>query len=305
LIDLFSYLPGFLQVLKIENGLSENTCAAYRSDVLSFLGLLSVAETVTADDIRAYVRYLGAQGYAPASVQRKIAATKRFCRYLYIQGVLSSDISVEIVVRATPRALPVGVFEPVMRELLAQPDATDRYQQRDHALLSLMYGAGLRVSEICALKLSQIGLGESWIRVVGKGNKERLVPIPDSVSKILQAYIQTSRGEIRLADRVAWVFLSRGGQAMSRQAVFQIVRKYAARMGVSDMHPHQLRHAFATHLLNRDANVRDVQVCLGHARLSTTQKYLSVSTAHMRRMYDNAHPLSSADEGSGLGPERN
>jgi len=298
------YLPGFLQVLRVEHGLSENTCSAYRGDVHAFLEVLSVSETVTADDIRAYVRYLGNQGYAPASVQRKIAATKRFCRYLYIQGVLSSDVSVEIVVRATPRALPVGVFESVMRELLAQPDGTDRYRHRDQALLSLMYGAGLRVSEVCALKLAQVGLGESWIRVVGKGNKERLVPVPDSVGTLLQSYIQTSRAAIRLADRVPWVFLSRGGQALSRQAVFQIVRKYATRMGVLGMHPHQLRHAFATHLLNRDANVRDVQVCLGHARLSTTQKYLSVSTAHMRRMYDNAHPLSPAPGGADLDAER-
>lgn len=303
-MPLSQYMSGFLQVLRVEHGLSENTCSAYRGDVLSFFKLLSVAETVTSDDIRAYVRYLGNQGYSPASVQRKIAATKRFCRYLYIQGVLSSDIAVEIVVRATPRPLPVGIFESVMREFLAQPSPMDRYQQRDHALLSLMYGAGLRVSEVCALKLSQVGLGESWIRVVGKGNKERLVPIPDSVGTILQTYMQTARSDIRLADRVSWVFLSRGGQAMSRQAVFQIVRKYAARMGVDGMHPHQLRHAFATHLLNRDANVRDVQVCLGHARLSTTQKYLSVSTAHMRRMYDNAHPLSSVKKGADLGPER-
>jgi integrase/recombinase XerD len=291
-MSLSSYLPDFLQVLLIEDGLSENTRMAYRRDIETFLDRLGAEDTVTADDIRAYVRYLGTHGYASASVQRKVAAIKRFCRYLYMQGVLSSDISVEVVLRAMPRALPVGIFESVMKVLLAQPDHTDRYGQRDRALLFLMYGAGLRVSEVCSLRLSQLGLRESCIRVVGKGNKERIVPLPMSVSQVIQAYIETMRPTMRLSGRVDWVFLSRGGRALSRQAVFQILRKYADRMGVSGMHPHQLRHAFATHLLNRDVSVRDVQVCLGHARLSTTQKYLSVSTAHLHRMYEKSHPLA-------------
>jgi integrase/recombinase XerD len=286
------HLPGFLQVLLVEDGLSDNTRLAYRRDIQSFLVVLGTVDEISSDDIRAYVRYLGRHGYAPASVQRKIASAKRFCRYLYMQGVLSSDIAAEVVVRSVPRPLPVGVFESVMKELLVQPSVTDRYQQRDLALLALMYGAGLRVSEVCSLRLSQLGLGDSWVRVVGKGGKDRFVPIPGSVGQLLQAYIQAERTEIRLSDRVEFVFLSRGGRALSRQAVFQIVRKYAARMGAPEIHPHQFRHAFATHLLNRDVSVRDVQSCLGHAKLSTTQKYLSVSTAHIHRMYDKAHPLS-------------
>ncbi len=286
------HIGPFLQILRIEDGLADNTCMAYRRDVAAFLQIVGLAETIVADDMRAYVRYLAQGGYKPASIQRKMAAIKRFCRYLFMQGYLSEDVALDIEVRAIPRPLPVGIFESVIKALLAQPNGADRYQQRDHALLCLMYGTGLRVSELCSLKLSHLGLGEFWVRVLGKGNKERLIPIPDTVGKILQSYIQTARPTIRLADRVDWVFLSRGGQALSRQSVFQLVRKYALRMGVSDMHPHQLRHAFATHLLNRDANVRDVQACLGHARLSTTQKYLSVSTAHLRRMYDKSHPLS-------------
>lgn len=291
-MPFFDQIAPFLQVLRIEDGLADNTCAAYRSDIVAFFEVVGVAETVVADDMRAYARYLAQGGYKSASIQRKMAAIKRFCRYLFMQGRLSEDISLDIEVRATPRPLPVGIFESVIKELLAQPNGEDRYHQRDHAMLCFMYGTGLRVSELCSLKLSQLGLGESWVRVVGKGNKERLVPIPDAVGKILKSYIQTARPKIRLADRADWVFLSRGGHAMSRQSVFQLVRKYALRMGVSGMHPHQLRHAFATHLLNRDAQVRDVQACLGHARLSTTQKYLSVSTAHLRRMYDKSHPLS-------------
>ncbi len=291
-MGLSRYLPGFLQVLLVEDGLSENTRLAYRRDIQSFLNVLGVMESLAADDIRAYVRYLGNHGYSPASIQRKIAATKRFCRYLYMQGVLSSDIASEVMVRSVPRPLPVGVFESVMKELLLQPSGEDRYPQRDRALLSLMYGAGLRVSEVCSLRLSQLGLGESWVRVIGKGGKDRFVPVPNAVGRLIQDYIQDSRAEIRLSDRVDFVFLSRGGRALSRQAVFQIVRKYAARMGAPEIHPHQFRHAFATHLLNRDVSVRDVQSCLGHAKLSTTQKYLSVSTAHIHRMYDKAHPLS-------------
>lgn len=289
---LSTHVTPFCQMLRLEEGLSDNTCVAYRSDIVAFLDVLGDG-ALGSDEVRAYARYLAQGGYRAASVQRKIAAIKRFSRYLFMQGVLSVDASIDVEVRATPRPLPVGLFESVVKALLAQPNTTDRYQQRDHALLCLMYGTGLRASEVCSLRLSQVGVGETFLRVVGKGQKERLVPVPGSVGEILRIYIQVGRPEIRLSARVDWVFLSRGGKALSRQSVFQLVRKYAARMGAAEIHPHQLRHAFATHLLNRDASVRDVQACLGHARLSTTQKYLSVSTAHLRRVYDNAHPLSS------------
>lgn len=295
------YVADFIRVLRIEEGASTHTCDAYERDLVHFVGVISrdsdPSDTLGVDALRAYVRYLGHQEYAVSSVQRKMAAVKRFCRYLYLQGVVDTDFSSSVRVPTVARDLPLGVSVDGVQALLVSPGAGDRFFLRDKALLALLYGAGLRVSELCGVALSHLAPDLSWVRVSGKGGKERVVPLPDLVSQWVQLYIRDGRSEIRFSERGVWLFLSRGGKKMSRQSVFHLVRKYGARVGMPTMYPHQLRHAFATHLLDRDVSVRDVQVSLGHAQLSTTQRYLSVSTSHMRRVYQRAHPLAGTVSG--------
>lgn len=283
-----SHLAPFLAMLALEEGASIHTITAYRSDITGFLAHADASGIQ--DQVGAYVRLLTYQGYAGSSIQRKVAAIKRFFRYLYLQGIVAEGVT-QVVLPPVVRTLPVGLSEDDTQKILAQPGDTDRYALRDKALLLLLYASGMRVSELCSLQINGYfcdASGVGYVRIMGKGKRERVVPISNSVGQVVLDYIQRNRGGLRDGH----MFVSRSGKPLSRQAAFQIVKKYAKRMGLPNAYPHQMRHAFATHLLNRDVGVRDVQSCLGHAKLSTTQRYLSVSTTHLQRVYRAAHPLN-------------
>jgi len=295
----------FLTWLSAERGRSNNTIVAYRRDLRLHVAWLRAQGRAIADvdeaTITAYVAWMRASERAPSSVARGLVAVRALYRFLADDGQLTVDPAAEVEVPRVPKGLPKPLSEADVTRLLDTVQGDDAIARRDRAILEVLYGTGLRISELVGLGVADLDLEGGLLRAFGKGSKERIVPIGRYAREALAAYLSPAgRGELapdrwaRRGDAEA-VFLNKRGGTLSRQGAWQIVRSYGDRAGLGDrLSPHVLRHSCATHMLDHGADIRAVQELLGHASLSTTQIYTLVSTERLRTVYDSAHPRAMA-----------
>jgi integrase/recombinase XerD len=289
----------FLGYLAVERGASPHTIDAYRRDLAAYTSFLAardviVPDDVTRDDVIAYIAALRDRDLAPSSVERKVASAKSFHKFLVREGVTENHPTASMPLPKVPKRLPEVVSIAEVDRMLSQPFPEGPAGMRDRAMLEVLYGCGLRVSELTGLDLTDIDLADGFLRVFGKGSKERVVPIAGMALRAMSDYLSHGRPFLRPKSAhsrqdPAAVFLNQRGGRMTRQTVFTTVRRYAARVGL-DMHPHTLRHSFATHMLEGGADLRSLQDMLGHSDISTTQIYTHVDRSHLREEYLSTHP---------------
>ncbi len=285
----------FIDAIWMERGLSKNTLGAYRADLMALARWLpeigaKVGEA-SKSDLLAFISHRVDGGAKPRSTARQLSSFRRFYRYLVREKILDTDPTVDIEMPRIGRSLPKSLTESEVENLLAAPVIDDPLGHRDRAMLELLYATGVRVSELINLKLSQINLNQGVLRIVGKGDRERLIPLGVESQRWLKEFIEGPRVEILLERQTDYVFPTRRGDRMTRQAFWHIIKRYAQKAGVGNkMSPHTLRHAFATHLLNNGADLRVVQLLLGHSDLSTTQIYTHVARERMKELHARHHP---------------
>ncbi len=281
--------------MRIERGLSTNTAAAYRRDLLKLTQWLGTAgSTLLEADaavLRAFLAHLFHSGQNPRSAARALSSVRAFYRYQVSVGALSVDPAADIESPRIGRPLPDSVTESDVERLLQQPDVNRPRGLRDRALLELLYATGLRVSELVTLRLNQINRQAGVIRVVGKGGRERLVPVGEEALAWLGRYSDDRRTAPAGRSPSPYLFPGRSGRHLTRQTVWHSIKRYARGAGITaDISPHTLRHAFATHLLNHDADLRVVQMLLGHVDLSSTQIYTHVADLRLQQLHQRHHP---------------
>jgi integrase/recombinase XerD len=289
-------LSGYLDFLRSVRRLSDNTIANYRRDLESwraFLvdsgnpeGLLNADE----NDVRAFMVALQGKGVSPRTQARALSALRGFYKYLLKIGGCDDDPTSGIQSPKIGRKLPHTIDVADIERLLESYDLDDAKGLRDRTMLETMYCAGLRVSELCSLRLASLKLDERCLLVPGKGDKVRLAPLSSKTVEHLELYLRKARPQLTAGRTSPYVFLTKRGTPMSRQQFWRDLKGRAAGLHIGDIHPHMLRHSFATHMLERGADLRSIQELLGHADISTTQIYTSVDEAHKRRVYDKAHP---------------
>ena len=291
----------FLSWLAVERGRATNTLAAYRRDLIAYERFLAdrglKAAGVGETDVQDYLAELRAGGRAPATVARALVALRSLHRFLLDEGHVASDPTGDVGAPKVPQGLPKALNEDEVARLLGAVVGEDAPARRDRAILELLYGTGMRISELVGLSLGDVGLDEGALRVFGKGSKERVVPLGRYARDALDEWLAAGgRGAMaparwaRRGDSEA-VFLNNRGGRLSRQGAWGIVRRYGDMAGLGDrLTPHVLRHSCATHMLDHGADIRVVQELLGHAAITTTQLYTKVSTERLRAAYDVAHP---------------
>ena len=284
----------FLQSLWLESGLSENTLSAYRNDIHQFFTWLRLAKhdpkEIQQEHIRLYTQHR-AQQSSNRSAARSLSSIKRFYKHLLQQNVMQHDPCANVVAPAIGKSLPKTLSQMEVEQLIEAPDISTAFGLRDRAMIETIYATGMRVSELVGLPMSQIDLTQGVCKVVGKGNKERLVPLGDIASSWISDYLQQSRSDIIGSRQAESLFVSKRGCAMSRQGFWQNLKRYALIAGIDNpLSPHTLRHAFATHLLNNGADLRSVQMLLGHSSLSTTQIYTYIAQARLQDLHKQHHP---------------
>lgn len=293
--DNQALLDNFIDHLWLEDGLSKNTLQSYRLDLDAFAGWLLQTENKHLDqavqaDIQQYLAVRFPQS-KPRSISRLIASLRRFYRHALREGRITVDPTLQIDSPKLPRSLPKSLNEDEVEALLDAPDTVQPIGMRDRAMLELLYACGLRVSELVGLKVTEVSLQEGVIRVTGKGSKTRLVPMGEEAVEWIGRYLKEARPGIlqnRLSDSL---FVTQRGAAMTRQAFWYLIKRYALLAGIhKPMSPHVLRHAFATHLLNHGADLRVVQLLLGHADISTTQIYTHVARERLKQLHAIHHP---------------
>ena len=285
----------FADAVWMENGLSENTLAAYRRDLCGFAAWLADRQVALAGASPAeLLGFLAGQyrsGRALRSSARLLSSLRRFYRYLVREGRRKDDPTANIDSPKLDRPLPHTLSESEVEALLAAPETSGAVGLRDRAMLELLYASGLRVSELVSLDVDRVNLAQGVVRVLGKGNKERLVPVGDEAVTWLQRYSKEARPELLRGKTSNRLFVSRKSGSITRQAFWYRLREYALRSGIrGHLSPHTLRHAFATHLVNHGADLRVVQMLLGHSDLSTTQIYTHVARERLRQIHREHHP---------------
>ncbi len=285
----------FLDAVWIERGLSANTLAAYRADLTAlgrWLAVRGIAITHTArNDLLGFIAWRVECGARPRSTARQLSSFRRFFRYLVREAAIHEDPTAQIAMPKIGRSLPKSLTEEEVESLLNAPAVSDPLGSRDRCMLEVLYATGLRVSELVNLKHNQVNLNQGVIRVLGKGNRERLIPLGDEAVRWLNEFLQGPRNEILLDRATDYLFPTRRGDRMTRQAFWHIIKRYARKAGVDkQLSPHTLRHAFATHLLNHGADLRVVQMLLGHSDLSTTQIYTHVARERLKELHATHHP---------------
>jgi integrase/recombinase XerD len=293
--DPKSLIDRFLDAIWMERGLSENTLGAYRADLLALTQRLEHrgVELMRASraDILDYIAWRVEGGAKPRSTARQLSSFRRFYRYLLREGVIGQDPTVDIAMPKIGRALPQSLTEDEVEALLAAPNVTEPLGHRDRAMLEVLYATGVRVSELINLRMTQLNLNQGVLRIIGKGDRERLIPLGDEAQDWLREFINGPRVEILLERQTDFLFPTRRGDRMTRQAFWHIIKRYARKAGVTKkLSPHTVRHAFATHLLNNGADLRVVQLLLGHSDVSTTQIYTHVARERMKELHSRHHP---------------
>jgi len=285
----------FLDAVWMERGLSSNTLAAYRADLVALARWLTARHVALPKTGRAdLMDFIAARvhgGARPRSTARQLSSFRRFFRYLIREGLIAEDPTAQIAMPKIGRSLPRSLSEAEVEALLAAPAVADPLGHRDRTMLEVLYATGLRVSELVHLKLGQVNMNQGVIRVLGKGNRERLIPLGEEAVRWLKTFIDGARADILLDRSTDFLFPTRRGDRMTRQAFWHIIKRYARKAAVDrDLSPHTLRHAFATHLLNHGADLRVVQMLLGHSDLSTTQIYTHVARERLKELHTVHHP---------------
>ncbi|HHJ15006.1 MAG TPA: site-specific tyrosine recombinase XerD [Gammaproteobacteria bacterium] len=288
-------LEQFIDALWMESGLSENTLASYRRDLAAFAAWLASRglglDAATEADLNEWLAERYRRGLKARSNARMLSSLRRLYRYLVRMGRRQDDPSTNLAAPRTGRPLPHSLSEAQIETLLAAPQTDDALGLRDRAMLELMYASGLRVSELVGLPLEAVNVVQGVVRLTGKGNKERLVPVGEEALEWLARYLRESRPVLLRGQVSERLFVSRKSPALTRQAFWYRVRHYAREAGIrGPLSPHSLRHAFATHLVNHGADLRVVQMLLGHSDLSTTQIYTHVARERLRRLHAQHHP---------------
>lgn len=296
-----SYLRSFAAYLKLTRGYSDHTIAAYRRDLEKLPAYLELRDwTLSVSQIERFhlddfIQYLAELGLAPRSQARLISAMKTFFGYLLDERIIQTDPTELLRAPKLGRKIPEVLTYEEIRELLAQIDLSTDHGLRDRALLETLYACGLRVSESTGLKLTNLYLDQNFIRVTGKGNKERVIPIGEAAVKHLEIYLEYVRPHLPAIKPEAenTVFLNRRGGSLSRVSVFTAVKKYAAAAGIEkNVSPHTFRHSFATHLIEGGADLRAVQEMLGHESILTTEIYTHLDTDFLRETIMSFHPMN-------------
>jgi integrase/recombinase XerD len=289
-----SLAQDFLSSLWIEDGLATNTLSAYRADLEAFVHWLKMRGTtvlsVQESDVSAYLAAKHISSKA-TSANRRLTVLRRFYRWALREQHLQHDPTVNIESAKQPLRFPKTLSEAQVEDLLAAPDVTTALGLRDRAMLELLYATGLRVSELVRIQLYEMGWNEGVLRVVGKGSKERLVPFGEVAIDWLRRYMNESRPALLKQQVSDALFVTARGDAMTRQMFWVLIKKHALSAGISiPLSPHTLRHAFATHLLNHGADLRVVQLLLGHADIGTTQIYTHVARERLKQLHEQHHP---------------
>ena len=287
-------LDSFIDHLWLEDGLSKNTLESYRADLSQFNTWLikNKSHLLQANqaDIQQYLAVKFPQS-KPRSISRLIASMRRFYRYALRENLIEKDPTLQIESPKLPRSLPKSLNEQEVEDLLSAPNVLDSIGLRDRAMLELLYASGLRVSELVTVKVTEVSTQDGVVRVTGKGSKTRLVPMGEEAADWIDKYLKQARPDIlqkRLCDAL---FVTARASAMTRQAFWYLIKRYALQAGITKhMSPHVLRHAFATHLLNHGADLRVVQMLLGHADISTTQIYTHVARERLKQLHSVHHP---------------
>ncbi len=295
------YLESFINWLETEKGYSANTVSAYSLDIMEFFkhcGQDHALADISTQQVRAYVFHLNSRNKS-SSVARKLSGLRTFIKFLLRANIINHDPLALVSRPKQPRNIPIYLTVDEIFSLLSEPGAADSFAERDRAIMELLYSTGMRVAELASLDMVQLDLAEGMARVRGKGNKERLIPVGNPAVEALKKYFplrekvliaRIKRG--RPVEKEA-VFFSGRGSRLTTRSVERLIKMYGRRAGIlSRVTPHALRHSFATHLLEMGADLRLVQELLGHASLSTTQKYTHLNLNHMTEVYDKAHPLA-------------
>ena len=291
------YLALFKEYLQIELGLSSNTQLSYERDLRIFCRALAIEPAqlcaVQRAQIISYITRLKLQGRAAATIARKLAAIKAFYRFLVTENYLETDPSEAVEAGTKGVHLPKVLTEQEVKALLEAPDLSTAEGLRDRALLEMLYATGMRVSETVTVKIAGVNLALRYVIAFGKGSKERIVPLGSVAVEYLQRYLEEARNNFLTEGQTdpGILFLALGGHGLTRQRVWEIIRRYGSLAGIrKKLSPHMLRHSFATHLLDNGADLRSVQEMLGHADISTTQIYTHLTNKRLRAVYEKAHP---------------
>ena len=288
-------IRSFLNYLRVEKGLSDNTMYAYQRDMMKFAEFAAKQKVALAQVERAHVvdflRSLYLKKLDSRSVARHLVTIRHFFRFCFAEGLIQEDPAANVQSPKFRQSLPEFLSLAEVDRLLAQPDANSTIGLRDKAMIELLYSTGLRVSELCGLKTQDIQMDLGCLRCIGKGNKERLVPVGKRALQGVQEYVTKSRPQILGKQTSSFLFPSRTGRAINRIVFWKILGTYGRKAGLRKaLTPHMLRHSFATHLLDRGADLRSVQMMLGHADIATTQIYTHVVEERLKQVYKAHHP---------------
>ncbi len=288
-------LDAFIAYLRAERNLAPQTVDAYGADLTSYLEHLAkarlTAETVTREDVLEHLATLANKGLSPRSRARHLAALRGFHRFLEDEKISKTDPTEDLDTPKHTQKLPVFLSVPEVEALLAAPDERTTAGVRDRAMIELLYATGLRVSELLNLKVADVSLGEGYVLTMGKGRKERVVPIGRIATQKVTEYLKEARPKLLKGADAKALFVTPRRKPFSRMGFWKLLRRYALKAGIKKrLSPHKLRHSFATHLLERGADLRSVQAMLGHADLKTTQIYTHVNAERLKAVYQAHHP---------------
>jgi integrase/recombinase XerD len=292
-MSAIALIDQFLDAVWVEQGLSENTLSAYSSDLRIFAKWLAGKSMLEVDtgDLSKFLASRYQAGIGNRSSARILSSLRRFYGYYIRENRITQDPTALIESPHTTRPLPVSLSEKDVELLLDAPEVTNALGFRDKAMLEMLYATGLRVSELVGLKFEQISFRQGVVRITGKGNKERLVPVGEEAMSWLEGYMNQARKTILGERQCDYLFVTKRAGGMTRQAFWHIIKRHAIKAGINkELSPHTLRHAFATHLLNHGADLRVVQLLLGHADLSTTQIYTHIARERLKELHSKFHP---------------
>jgi len=289
-------LKSFLEYLSVEKGLAKNTIEAYKRDLTSYFYYLRTKNIlnincVNTTTIVSYLLLMQKSGKASSSISRACAAIKSFYQFLFKENMIKEDPSVNLDAPKLEHRLPKVLTIQEVEKLLSQPDMTNLLGIRDRSILELLYSTGIRVSELTSINIDNVNLEAGFLRCIGKGSKERIIPVGAITLNYLRQYMSYARKQLLNGKESKILFLNRQGKTMTRQGIWKLIKKYSKQAGISKkITPHTLRHSFATHLLENGADLRAVQEMLGHADISTTQIYTHLTRNKIKQVYDNTHP---------------
>jgi integrase/recombinase XerD len=291
------FVQDFLQYLIVERALSKNTIDSYRRDLTQYVRFLEKVESIETihqvdrNNIIGYLLFLKENGKASTTLARNIASIRAFHQFLFREKLSSQDPTLHIETPKTERKLPKVLSTIEVEALLDTPSSNDPLSQRDKAMLELLYATGIRVSELVQLNLSDIHLSMGFIQCMGKGNKERIIPLGKMAQSAIESYLNAGRNDLLKRKKTEALFLNHHGNRLSRQGFWKILKQLAVKAKIEkELTPHTLRHSFATHLLENGADLRAVQEMLGHADISTTQIYTHVTKTRLKDVYSAFHP---------------